>query len=1174
MVAKNKIVIFWCDKSIFVSLLGLVLFLFSSHEKNKASELSSSDKKGSCELVLSHEPGVYEDTITLSIKIPGKGTISIITPDDNLIIEGQTVIYEPTVVKIDYLDSFGKHRQFIGNYIVNQNHQLPIVALTVNESEFFPPEGIYDGYMYTDSAGELRTVGKSWKKKPIQAHAQFFFNNMLKEELELELKTYGGMTLGWKEKSLQLSARKEIFGKGKIKIKAFEQLSNRKFQHLVLRTSGNDQNKTRLKDKSISMVADEIKVNTKASRSVILYINARYWGIHNLREKVNKDYFRYHYNWKKDSFIEIQGAGFHNPNYKSLIRYVRKHHADSNFHQRVSDSIDVENFFNFNIIQTFISNTDYRGNVRFYKPLGGKWKWILYDVDLACNLSFLDRNFIKDRINPTTEYWYNPPFATDLLKYMLKNDTFKISFIKQYNYLMATKLLPSNFLSKIDNNISKIEPELERHWKRREWLYKESRQSWEKNIKNLKSYFVKRPESALRHLGDLFNLNSPQQLIVNQNITHFNGLTMNGSKVLTNEINGMFFTEFPIELEALNKNHLYQFVKWSDDVMTKKRQIQLTSSPLKLQAEFEHLDSSSRENLKIRRYYVKNKIREGLVFVTLLNDSHEIDSLKGVVLYEDNTGSQIDLSQYVIEPGEEIVLTNNQELLQKYIRDSTIKTIKFMEGIIFAPNVKFTLVDKEGWIDSLHLSITDSMLIDHAGFLVEKDSVEIRINNFKLKNMKWMEFGKTIIKQYDNSIAHSQITFFTVGLLSLIGFLFVYFRKIKSAKASTLLFLFFLSGIGFSQPSADSSQNLDTIVIKDSILEKKPKKVLSDKFGLTSIEKRVIDNKGRGDLRFYGTRNFRVVLYDLVYRGGGNNLHLKDTIPKYYLWNPMPSFGLRQLSEIGFDKAVYLYSHNFEYWYPQSRIDSLSKEGFEYICRPKLNNYLDEYFLDVMERANDTAQRAMYIHCWNGWHQSGLLSAYTLMQFCDYSGQEALKYWQTCTDGNYKGFSKLKSQIRNYIPSKNYFFTLEQKKRFCPCEKDVSGPLAIKSKDDEINLSVDEMMEKEAKQSTKKQYTYHSISAGESLSVIAEKYGMNVKKLKHLNKLTNDLIFAGEKLKVNGNKNSKNIQAEPRKYLVKSGDSLYSIAKKYNTSVEKIQELNGLNNELIYTRQLLKLPAK
>jgi len=132
MVAKNKIVIFWCDKSIFVSLLGLVLFLFSSHEKNKASELSSSDKKGSCELVLSHEPGVYEDTITLSIKIPGKGTISIITPDDNLIIEGQTVIYEPTVVKIDYLDSCGKHRQFIGNYIVNQNHQLPIVALTVN----------------------------------------------------------------------------------------------------------------------------------------------------------------------------------------------------------------------------------------------------------------------------------------------------------------------------------------------------------------------------------------------------------------------------------------------------------------------------------------------------------------------------------------------------------------------------------------------------------------------------------------------------------------------------------------------------------------------------------------------------------------------------------------------------------------------------------------------------------------------------------------------------------------------------------------------------------------------------------------------------------------------------------------------------------------------------------
>ena len=63
-------------------------------------------------------------------------------------------------------------------------------------------------------------------------------------------------------------------------------------------------------------------------------------GIHNLREKVNGDYFKYRYNWKKGEFIEIQGSGFKDPVYKSLITYVRSHYSDEDFYQRVSDSIE------------------------------------------------------------------------------------------------------------------------------------------------------------------------------------------------------------------------------------------------------------------------------------------------------------------------------------------------------------------------------------------------------------------------------------------------------------------------------------------------------------------------------------------------------------------------------------------------------------------------------------------------------------------------------------------------------------------------------------------------------------------------------------------------------------------------------------------------------------------
>ena len=101
-------------------------------------------------------------------------------------------------------------------------------------------------------------MGRAWQKEPIRAFAQFFIGNKMRDELALDVKTYGGMTLGWKEKSLQLSARKEKYGRSKIKVKLFENLPMDAFQHVVLRTSGNDQNKSRLQDRSISHVADDL----------------------------------------------------------------------------------------------------------------------------------------------------------------------------------------------------------------------------------------------------------------------------------------------------------------------------------------------------------------------------------------------------------------------------------------------------------------------------------------------------------------------------------------------------------------------------------------------------------------------------------------------------------------------------------------------------------------------------------------------------------------------------------------------------------------------------------------------------------------------------------------------------------------------------------------------------
>lgn len=280
-----------------------------------------------------------------------------------------------------------------------------------------------------------------------------------------------------------------------------------------------------------------------------------------------------------------------------------------------------------------------------------------------------------------------------------------------------------------------------------------------------------------------------------------------------------------------------------------------------------------------------------------------------------------------------------------------------------------------------------------------------------------------------------------------------------------------------------------------------------DDFGFSSIENRMVDNKGRGDERFNGVRNFRVVLYDLLYRGGGNNLHLKDTIPKYYLWNPMPLYALRQLKDQGFNQATYLYAHNFEYWYPEKRLDSLKDENFTYKCEPKANLYLSTFFNEVMNRANKLDSGKMLIHCWNGWHQAGMLSALTLMQFCDYSNETALKYWETCTDGNHKGYRRVKENILNYQRDTSLSFTELQKDQYCPC-LEVELEIKEQSEDDTVNLSVDEMMEKQPEE--KKQV--HVVKKGDTLIGLSKKYGTKINDIKSTNNLSSDTIFIDQKL--------------------------------------------------------------
>ncbi len=86
------------------------------------------------------------------------------------------------------------------------------------------------------------------------------------------------------------------------------------------------------------------------------------------------------------------------------------------------------------------------------------------------------------------------------------------------------------------------------------------------------------------------------------------------------------------------------------------------------------------------------------------------------------------------------------------------------------------------------------------------------------------------------------------------------------------------------------------------------------------------------------------------------------------------------------------------------------------------------------------------------------------------------------------------------------------------------------------------------------------VKSGDSLWSIAKKNNTTIDNLKKINNLNSNLIKVGQVLNLDTNT-----------YIVQKGDTLYSIAKKNNTSVDKLKTTNNLNSNLLSIGQVLKI---
>ncbi|WP_421889819.1 CotH kinase family protein [Marinoscillum sp.] len=530
------------------------------------------------EVSFSRKGGSFSDSFQLSLSSGGSAesiyyTTSGADPDlsNAALYTGPITINKTTVVKAVVIkENSIPVNVSASTYLLNANHSLPVVSVSTDPHHLWDEhEGIY--VMGPNAESNIPHYGANfWQDWEKPVHIELYEPDGTQAfSLAAGTKIFGAWSRASAQKSLAIFARKS-YGAEAINYQVFPDLAMNHFNSLVLRNSGNDWNSSMFRDGFMTSLFHET-VDRQAFRPAVLYLNGEYWGIQNIREKVNEDFLANHHNLDPDDIIilEANGASVEGDpsSYHDLIAYIADHDlAEDEHYEYVQNHVDVFNFTQYQIGNIFIDNTDWPGNnIKFWKENkpGAKWRWITYDTDFGFGVYGGENyynNTLSFALDPNGPGWPNPAWSTFLLRNLLKNENFKNLFINSFADQLNTALSTAETLAKITALSNEIAPEIASHMSRWDGDYN----NWLYQVSVMKTFAENRPQYVRQHIRSQFGLSGEHTLTVKSSNPNLGAVQVNSLVTNKSDWKGIYFQGVPVRLSAFS--HGGKFVRWEGDV--------------------------------------------------------------------------------------------------------------------------------------------------------------------------------------------------------------------------------------------------------------------------------------------------------------------------------------------------------------------------------------------------------------------------------------------------------------------------------------------------------------------------------------------------------------------------------------------------------------------------------
>lgn len=555
--------------------------------KSSASQASSSSQKTETPASALPPAGFYS-AFTLTAPTPKNGGVFRCTYDGS---EPTSATAQASNKNISSTTAVRCY-EFIGNdivaketqtYFINETISMPVVAISV------APE-YFNGYVAAPKCSpDPCYSAKFWEDVEYPVHVEYFANGSRSTQKDFEIDAGISIMGGWSrnqiKKSVSIAMRKE-YQDGRLKYPLFDtRPEKKKFKAFNLRNNGNRFVSDYIEDPMAVSLLEGTHVDYQRSRQVVVFYNGVYYGIHDMREKLNEHFVETNYGIDskgvdviKHTNTDISASGGTSEGYISMLNYAVNNDLtiDANY-ITLGTMLDIASYVDYMAAEIYYHNGDWpNNNLRAWHSVEQPWKFMAFDIDHGFDWTWNVSGFgqstniftwIKNG-GTTSGSCYkssNSLCFHNLYNNIIKNENFRRTFINRAAVLYNSFVNSAKVETAVDKMvstmpISDITRDMNKFPRAQLWYTNSCNNGFEYTGSCLKTWSRSRDSKVIQEFQNEFGLESLVKMTISA--TGLGTVLLDDIALPSQSYTGNFFNGHPMKLTASGNGGI--FVEWED----------------------------------------------------------------------------------------------------------------------------------------------------------------------------------------------------------------------------------------------------------------------------------------------------------------------------------------------------------------------------------------------------------------------------------------------------------------------------------------------------------------------------------------------------------------------------------------------------------------------------------